>query len=591
MKITLQDLFSETHLFSKDLIELQNSSLKFNSSKNINFTYKKKVSISVSSDYTTTYLSEMMPLFLANRKISCKINETNFGSLRFLIRDLSNKFWSSNDDILLLMPSSKNLSYLPNIEDNLNQIKLKAEKEVKLWVKAWQSTDKNIIQTTFDPLQNSNFGNKDGVKIGGLLHYIRLVNSILIEKKPSNVDLIDIEHLLINTRNTKWNDNKMFSLAKQPFSMNTIPHLCNEISSNISGILGLSKKVVVLDLDNTLWGGIIGDDGIENIKLGDETPEGESFVEFQKYLKSLSNKGIILCVCSKNNHKTAMEVFLKHKKMELKKNDISVFIANFNDKASNIKKISKALNLNLDSFLFIDDSNFECELVKKKLPEVMVINLSKKDPSEFVETVESAIPFYFKTITKEDLKRKESYKKLAIINTKLYEASNIESFLKSLKSKISIKRTTDKSCERSSQLISKTNQFKFNSNQYSSKKLLSNNIHSLSISFKDKFHDYGIISALVLLKLKKNNSIEIGNWVMSCRVFSRRIENYILEYIINFTKKNKLNKISFRFENTKKNNYLQIFLRDLGIKVDKNSLYSVNIDKIKNKKKTYMNKF
>ena len=206
MKITLQDLFSETHLFSKDLIELQNSSLKFNSSKNINFTYKKKVSISVSSDYTTTYLSEMMPLFLANRKISCKINETNFGSLRFLIRDLSNKFWSSNDDILLLMPSSKNLSYLPNIEDNLNQIKLKAEKEVKLWVKAWQSTDKNIIQTTFDPLQNSNFGNKDGVKIGGLLHYIRLVNSILIEKKPSNVDLIDIEHLLINTRNTKWND-------------------------------------------------------------------------------------------------------------------------------------------------------------------------------------------------------------------------------------------------------------------------------------------------------------------------------------------------------------------------------------------------
>lgn len=587
--INLIDLINNSQLYSCDLLDLQYLSSKFKKIKK-KLSLKKKITIKISSDYTTSFLAEMLPIFLSNRKIDANILESEFGSLRYYIRDLNNKFWYSKGDVLILFPSSRKLSFFPKIFDNAKIIKANAKKEANIWLRAWNSTKKNIIQTTFDPLPFSNFGNADGVKFGGLLHYVRLVNSILIEKCPTNVDLIDIENLVFKNQNLKWNDNKVYNLTKQPFSMNLVPILSNIISNIISGLYGMSKKVVVLDLDNTIWGGVIGDDGIKKIKLGDETSEGEAFSNFQKYLKALSQKGIILCVCSKNDQKLAMEVFLKHKDMYLKKKDISVFVANFNDKASNIKKIGKTLNLGLDSFVFIDDSNVECELIKKIIPEIMVINLSNYDPSDFVDIVESTAPFYFKKITKEDIHRTESYKNIAILNTKVKETSNIEKFLKDLRPQISINKVNNESSERSSQLIGKTNQFKFNSKIYSPKQLLTNEILSSSVTFKDKFHNYGIIGVFVL-NISKNKSIIIENWVLSCRVFSRRIENYILDYIIKKTKDLRFNNIKFKFEITKKNVYLQNFIESIGLKLKKSGNYSINIKKIKNNKKNYMAAF
>jgi FkbH-like protein len=175
--------------------------------------------------------------------------------------------------------------------------------------------------------------------------------------------------------------------------------------------------------------------------------------------------------------------------MELSKNDFTMFVANYEDKASNIKNISKSLNLGLDSFIFVDDSKIECELVSQKLPEVMVINLNNQDPSNFVEIVESTHPFYFKNITKEDLDRVKSYKQISLLNDKSKSISDLEKFLRELKPQISIKKVDKDSNDRCAQLFAKTNQFKFNSNIFSSKQLLSKNFTSLSINFKDKFHN------------------------------------------------------------------------------------------------------
>ena len=174
--------------------------------------------------------------------------------------------------------------------------------------------------------------------------------------------------------------------------------------------------MVVLGGLGHIWGGIIGDDGIEGIELGDETPEGEAFVRFQKYLKKLSKNGLILCVCSKNDEKIAKEVFKKHKSMVLKLDDVSIFVANYNDKATNIKKISKTLNLGLDSFIFIDDSKIECSIVKKELPDVSVVNVSN-DPSEFIKIIERLNLFNFRNVTDEDINRVQSYKKIMDITT------------------------------------------------------------------------------------------------------------------------------------------------------------------------------
>ena len=256
MNNNIKNISNYTHLHLEDLIDVQNLSQKFNKTKYIKSLYKNKITINISSDFTTSFLVEMLPLFLANKKIYSKIYEADFGSLNFLIRDLNNSFWKKPGcDFFLLMPSSKKLTYLPKINDNFQTVKSNAKKDANIWIKTWKSTNKNIIQSLFDPLPYSNFGNMDGVKIGGLLHYIRLVNSMLIEMKPSNVDLIDIENLLIKNEHLKWNDEKIYNLTKQPFSMNAVPYLSSQISHIISGVSGLSKKVLVLDLDNTIWGG------------------------------------------------------------------------------------------------------------------------------------------------------------------------------------------------------------------------------------------------------------------------------------------------------------------------------------------------
>jgi FkbH-like protein len=271
-------------------------------------------------------------------------------------------------------------------------------------------------------------------------------------------------------------------------------------------------------------------------------------------------------VCSKNDESIAKEVFKKHKSMVLKLDDISMFVANYNDKASNIKKISKTLNLGLDSFVFIDDSKIECSIVKKVLPDVSVVNVSN-DPSEFINIIEKLSLFNFRNVTDEDISRVQSYKKINQLHLKKSSTNNLEKFLKDLKPTISIEKVNPVNVIRGSQLIAKTNQFKFNSKTYSEKELLKQKKQVLLINFTDNMQNYGIISSLVFGVDKSSKILEIKNWVMSFRVFSRRIENFILIYLINRARKNNFNKMCFSFEITKKNIYLQNFLKELGIKI------------------------
>ena len=564
-------------LFDLDYLEIHSLIADFNKIRNSKVKYERNIKISISSDYNSNYLTEFLPLFFANKGMNIEVYEKEFGSLNFLSRETDNQFWKKNTDLFLLMPSYKNLSF-PKTTDKFSLIKKKAQKDAKRWINLWKKTNKKIIQTTFDPPFYSNFGEVDGVKLGGYLHYIRLVNSVLIEKKPSNVHLVDIENLIFKNKKTKWNDSKIYNLTKQPFSMETIPILSNQIGNAAKGMFGLAKKVLVIDLDNTIWGGVIGDDGLDNILLGSDTVEGEAYQNFQEYLKGLTEKGIILCVCSKNDEKISKNAFLKNANMILKIEDITVFKSNFSDKASNIKEISKKLNIGLSSLVFIDDSKFECNQVKKTIPEVMTLKLSD-DPSEFIEILESASPFYFNNISKEDLSRVSTYKKITKINSKIENSKNLESFLKSLKSQVVIEKISKKNCERSSQLIAKTNQFKLNSKLFSSKELIQKD--ALCINYKDIHQDYGNIG-VVIYKIKEGKELTIENWVMSCRVFSRRIEFFIIEFLLDKAIKNKCGHLSFRFLKSEKNLYLQEFLNNLGLNIkDQNQNFKVNKDQIK----------
>ena len=576
-------------LINFKIAKLQELSQKYSNFKINKLDLKKKIKLSISSDYTTNYLTDVIRLFLLNKKIQPEIFESEFGSLRYDIRNLNGNFWNKENDFFILMPSSENFSYFPKINDDKKKIKEKAIEEAQLWLNVWSKIDKNIIQTTFDPPLNPGLGNEDAVRYGGHLHFVRLVNSILVEKLPPHVNLIDIENLIFNNKEASWQDSRLFHLAKQPFNMEAIPSLAKSVCGRIAGTLGMAKKVIVVDLDNTLWGGIIGDDGIDEIKLDNNSPEGEAYLGFQKYLKKLSSNGIVLCVCSKNDEGVAKEVFKKHKQIILKLEDFTVFTANYDDKAKNIKAISKTLNLGLHSFVFVDDSKIECLIVKKILPEVFVVNIDSTEPSGYIKKIESYNLFYFKNTTKEDLNRAESYQKIKQYNEIKSNTNDIEKFLKELKPTIYLEKVNKSNVVRSAQLLAKTNQFKFNSKIYSEKELIKFKNQTIIISFKDKIQNYGIIGVLVFSAKKKDKALEIENWVMSCRVFSRRIENYIIDHLIKEAKKAKYNKINFKFDKTEKNIYLQDFLKKLKIKIEKNKkYYSNNITDIKVNEKNYI---
>jgi len=577
-------------LVNYEITKLQKLSQEYFNFKINKVDLKKKVKFSISSDYTTNYLTDILKLFLLNKKIQPDIIQSEFGSLRYDIRNLNRNFWNKENDFFILIPSSENFSYFPKINDSKKIINKKAMQEAQVWLNVWSKIDKNIIQTTFDPPLNPALSSDDAARYGGHLHFVRLVNSILIEKLPLHVNLVDIENLIFRNKEASWQDSRLFHLAKQPFNMETIPSLAKSICGKILGTLGMAKKVIVLDLDDTLWGGVIGDDGIDGIKLDNNSPEGEAYLNFQKYLKNLSLNGIVLCVCSKNDENVAKEVFKKHKQTILKLEDFTVFKANYEDKAKNIKEISKTLNLGLDSFVFIDDSKIECSIVKKILPEVYVINVDSAEPSEYIKNIESYNLFYFKNSTKEDINRAASYKKIKKYNEIKSNTNDLEKFLKELKPKISLEKINKTNVNRSAQLLAKTNQFKFNSKTYSEKELIKIKNQTIIISFRDKIQNYGIIGVLVFSIKKKDRIVEIENWVMSCRVFSRRIENYIMDYLIKLAKKKKYNKINFKFDKTKKNIYLQEFFKKLQIKIEKNKKYYSNkVEEIKNYERNYMN--
>ena len=586
--MNLAEQINSPLLCNSSIEKIQQLSKKFKKLKKNIIPAQRKLNISFNAGFTLDYLLEVMPLFFRNRGIEANIFKANYGTINFDINNLKSDYWSKKCDVHVLLPTHRNLVYAPNFQSNRFQLSKILSKESKPWFNLWKAIKKPIVQLTFDPPTERHLGDSDGLNIGGAHHYVRQLNSFLIENAPSHVNFLDSEQIASAVGMNSWHDQRMYYLTKQPFSMEVIPYIANKVSSTISSIVGLSKKVLVLDLDNTIWGGLAGEEGAAGIVLGNETPEGEAFVNFQKYLKGLSSKGVILCVCSKNEEKMAKTIFKNHSSMILKLEDVAVFLANFKDKATNIREISKKLNLGLDSFVFIDDSSTECALIKSELPEVWTIQMDG-DPSFFSRKIDQVNPFSFRHVTKEDQLRSESYKKIAVLNSNLNSKTNIDKFLKNLETKAIIESVRSETVERISQLIAKTNQFKLNPNLFSVSELKKLKKNTLAIRLKDRTQDFGIVSAVVFNIDRKNKLLKINNWVMSCRVFSRRLEFFILDLIIKVAKKNKCKNLMFDYQKTKKNILFFNFLTDLvGKNINKNNLFKLSIKNIKFNKKNYI---
>jgi FkbH-like protein len=403
---------------------------------------------------------------------------------------------------------------------------------------------------------------QEGLAPGGLGWHARMTNLELAAQLPSGAALVDAEALQYRVGASQWFDDRLYHLCKQPFAMEALPEVAHTLVAALQGLLGRGRKVLVLDLDNTLWGGVVGDDGLQDIVLGPETAEGEAFVAFQSYAKRLSQRGIILAVCSKNRDEVARAPFREHTGMVLKEDDISCFVANFQDKASNLRHIAKTLNLGLDSLVFADDNPVERALVRAELPEVLVVDMPE-DPAYYVRALEAAKAFPMRALTREDLGRVASYRAMsAVREASAASGTDMEKFLIGLEARAHVEAVDASSVDRIVQLIAKTNQFKLNLSVFQEGEVLGAAADVVALRLVDRLQDYGIVA--IAVTRPQGEVLEIRNWVMSCRVFGRRLEHVMLQLLCAHAAANGCKQLSALHTPTEKNVILPDILKGLG---------------------------
>jgi len=487
-----------------------------------------RVRIAVLSTFLVDMLIDVLRAALLARGVVADIVKGAYGAIAVDL--LSEKSITRDCDLVIVLPTHRDLAFVPQPGCSQAEDNAAVEQEVAVWTDLWARIKAPIVQLSFDPPPWRALSEGDGFRPGGHLRHVRCVNQKLGELAPAQVALVDAE-ALARTVGQAWHDARTYFLCKQPFAPSAVWEVADSIAAASAGLLGKARKVLVLDLDNTLWGGVIGDVGLTGIVLGSETHEGEAFVAVQRYAKSLAARGIILAVCSKNRDEIAREPFRAHSGMVLREGDIACFVANFEDKVANLRRIAQALNVGLDALVFVDDNPVERAWVKQELPEVLVVNLPD-DPALYCQAIESARAFPTHRVTAEDLGRNASYRSRAIVAEVSSEATDMGAFLRGLEPVARVERVNSGSLERIVQLVAKTNQFKLNPRTFSAEEVLQraqSTGNVIAVRLKDRLQDYGIVT--VAITEFQGEEVTILNWVMSCRVFSRRLEHATLELI------------------------------------------------------------
>jgi FkbH-like protein len=377
--------------------------------------------------------------------------------------------------------------------------------------------------------------------------------------------VLDVAALASLVGDAAWSAGRYWYAAKYPFATAMIPLYADNLMRIIAAQLGRSRRVLVLDLDNTMWGGIVGDDGIEGLALGNGSPLGEAHSALQRMALSLKERGIILCVSSKNDEAIALEAFRNHPEMTLREDDIVAFRVNWDDKAANIKAISDAIDLGLDCFVFLDDNPAERKRVRDALPSVAVPELPE-DPGDWLPVLQAAGYFEQAGFSKEDQLRAGFYKANALRAAQMERIGDHNDYLLSLGMTLSIGPFDSAGRKRISQLISKSNQFNLTTRRYSEAEIAamqSNaDVFAIQARLEDIFGDNGMISAVICRQA--GPSWEVDTWIMSCRVLGRRVEEALLQYLVQQARLRGIAEIIGRYIATARNGLVRDHYRGLG---------------------------
>ncbi len=544
----------------------------------------KEYKIAILGDCSTQHLATALKGYGYQEGYHLNIFDSDYNQIDSQIMDDTSELYQHQPDAVLLYMSSEKL-YENFCETGVQQRENFADLTIEKIKNAWQNLSSkiktNILQFNFIEIDDRTFGNYANKTPNSFIYQLRKLNYQLMElaSNTKNAFLIDLSTIQNTYGRETVHDDKLYYIAKMPLSTNILPEVSKQVLDVIKALNGKFKKCAILDLDNTLWGGVIGDDGLKSIQIG-ELGLGHAFSEFQMWLKELKNRGIILAVCSKNNENIAKEPFEKHPDMILKLDDISMFVANWEDKATNIKYIQETINIGMDSIVFIDDNPFERNLVKGMIPDITVPELPE-DPAMYLSYLKSLNLFETASYSENDKDRTKQYQAEVGRTTMQSNFQNFDDYLKSLEMQATVHPFEEFEFPRISQLTQRSNQFNLRTIRYTEAEIeqiaKDEKYLTLSFSLKDKFGDYGLISVVIMEK-QDEKTLFLDTWLMSCRVLKRGMEEFIINQVIETAKANGFSKVVGEYIPTPKNAMVQKIYAKLGFTDLGDGKFEVNVD-------------
>lgn len=536
---------------------------------------KKKIAVLGGS--TTDDVVTALELFLLNFGIEPQFYQSEYNKFYEDAVFGSQELDEFQPDLIYIHTTSRNLTLIPdNAAESPESVQKRLDDQFEYFKQVWISLVQRfgcpIIQNNFEFPLFRRTGNYDGWGYGGQAAFINRMNVMLSDYARHNNGFYinDINYLSSVCGLTNWHDPEAWYLYKYAMSTAVIPDLAYSIACIIKAVYGKNQKVIDLDLDNTLWGGVIGDDGQEGIEIGPETAVGQSYSEFQSFIKGYKNCGVILAVCSKNDEENAL-LGLNHTSSVLRPDDFASIKANWEPKDMNIASSAAELNLLPESFVFIDDNPAECAIIEGQLPEVKTIHLETVDDAMY----KLSRGGYFETISisEDDVKRSEMYATNAKRAAQQKSFGNYTDYLLSLEMKAEIGSFKPVYIQRITQLTNKSNQFNLTTRRYTESEIRevsqSNDYICLCGRLADKFGDNGIVS--VVIGRCDGDTLHVELWLMSCRVLKRDMELAMLDELVKKCREREITQIIGYYYKTAKNNMVSKLYETFGFTLTEES--------------------
>ena len=530
----------------------------------------KRLRLAMLGSATLDHLEPGLRVAALRRGIALEIFRGEYGQYQQELLDERSALQAFAPNIVLLSLDARHLAQGADVgmsrADAAALVAGRIEQIKATWRAARRRFSAQVIQQTCLPCVPAAIGSNEARLPGAPAALISALNAELPRHAAEEgVDLLVIDAYAAQDGLAAWHDPVLWHRAKQEISPLAAPAYGDLVVRLVAAQQGLSAKCLVLDLDNTVWGGVIGDDGLEGISLGQGSALGEAFAAFQAYVRDLSRRGVILAVVSKNDLANAQSPFDSHPEMILKQSDIACFIANWDDKATNIRKVAETLNIGLDSLVFIDDNPFERGIVRRELPMVAVPEVPD-DPALFASTLADAGYFEALNITGNDLERTAQYRSNAQREMLRHAHTDVEGYLKSLDMTLQWRPFDRVGMQRIVQLINKTNQFNLRTQRYTEAQveelLEDSGAIALQLRLLDKFGDNGIIS--IIIARPDDEAMFIDTWLMSCRVLGRRVEEASVNLVAAEARRRGARRLVGEYLPTKKNGMVREFYPKLG---------------------------